>query len=691
MKISFLSGSGRFFRHLAVLTVLPFLFFTGCAQSTSLKKIYGQDTDYFIALKALENGNQKTAERLLKNACKKGSSYVSRRAEKKLSELLPVDEKIAFLTSCHKKWNDESSLTELCRTLNAYGEYAKILDFTKKTKIEESSQELAFYRCRSLMKKNSPSFEEEFFKWSVKKEFSSWHKKLCDELLEKGIELNRTVSFRKKIYEKNYKEGAPDALFLLSDPSSLTPSVMSDIGKALLYGSSDFIKNADLLENAFNFLNDECRFYAAFYAGRLYDKSGRSKNKALDCFEKAMTVAKNKENYDNALWYFLNQELKISLPSTLQALKKYSSSWNDSAYFDDFFDTLSVNLLSNHMWKDYLNTAKMIDGKASKESSAMFSYVAGRLIETGFIEESELESKNEASALFKKATDAGTGLYYALMASSALGLDEKETENILKKLGKPSEEKTDSDFEKLLSGYADFGLPQYIYDEWKKYPDRISLECAEKLSSFLKNCSSGKDDYLAKSLRIAARKVNHPEKENSKNIMELDFPRNFYESVHSSCLEFGLEENLFYALIRSESFFDPCVSSSAKAKGLTQLMSDTASDVARKLRIKEYSLEDSSTNIRLGAFYLEEMIRRMDNSPILGLFAYNAGISRVRSWVRSAAIEFGTDSLPKDLFLESLPYAETREYGRKLLSASSMYGMLWYGKSSCQVISEIMK
>ena len=132
-----------------------------------------------------------------------------------------------------------------------------------------------------------------------------------------------------------------------------------------------------------------------------------------------------------------------------------------------------------------------------------------------------------------------------------------------------------------------------------------------------------------------------------------------------------------YALIRSESFFNADVMSSAGAIGLTQLMEFTGSDIARRFKMQDYSLTDPETNINFGTYYLSSLISRCDNSSLLGFFSYNAGITRVRRWLQSSLIEFGKKSnMPLDLFLETIPFAETREYGRKLVSATIAYDWL---------------
>ena len=71
---------------------------------------------------------------------------------------------------------------------------------------------------------------------------------------------------------------------------------------------------------------------------------------------------------------------------------------------------------------------------------------------------------------------------------------------------------------------------------------------------------------------------------------------------------------------------------------------------------------------------------------------YNAGITRVRRWIKSSKVVYNNRTyLPQDLFLETIPYDETREYGRKLVGATVMYGWLYYDKSIREVVKEIVK
>ena len=147
-----------------------------------------------------------------------------------------------------------------------------------------------------------------------------------------------------------------------------------------------------------------------------------------------------------------------------------------------------------------------------------------------------------------------------------------------------------------------------------------------------------------------------------------------------------------YALIRSESFFDSSIISSAGAVGLTQLMEFTAGDIAHRFKLQDYSLTDPEPNSRFGAYYIGYLIRRCENSPLLGFFSYNAGITRVRRWLQSSLVEFDKKkNMPLDLFLETLPFTETREYGRKLISATALYEWLDAPQNFSKTIEMLLK
>lgn len=659
-----------------------------CAQNNSLQKKYGNDTLYYLALNSLNEGNQEQAQRLLNEAVKKASPLAARRALEMSASLGTVQERIEKSILLYKTFPDEDSLLAAAKQLFSSKEYARVISLTEGLDLKACPDETAYYRLCSMHKKNDSRFQADFFEWCTVRSFQNFHYQLyCETFSAQEHENWKLLEFRADVYAKSYAAAARNAKAILGKKQFLLPQVLSDAGKSFLYGSPDVLENALYLDSLSNSLPAECVFYTQFYAGRLYDKSGSYGSRARSRFISAMEKAESAEHFDTALWYYLNALLKVSAAQAAAAVETYAPRWHDPLYFDDFFETLSVRLLSLHLWNEFYKTALLADGTASRETAAQFSYISARLIQGGFIQlPKSTDPEEESERLFRRALESGSDLYYRFLSAEKLRLKGHAADQAVFSLGNRTELKADKQAEQFLLGYADFGLCEHINSEYQKLQDKIGMDCTLKIARFLNQC--GKEQ---ESIRIASRRIFSPDNDIPRELLELAFPQRFKDSVTSSCRDFSQPEYLLYGLIRSESFFNPEAVSHAGATGLTQLMDGTAADVARKLKVAQYDLKDSATNIRFGSFYLEELRRRLGGSSFLAILSYNAGITRVRSWTKSASLEFATESLPKDLFLEAIPFGETREYGRKVVSAATMYGFLYYGKSPAETVEEIMK
>lgn len=129
---------------------------------------------------------------------------------------------------------------------------------------------------------------------------------------------------------------------------------------------------------------------------------------------------------------------------------------------------------------------------------------------------------------------------------------------------------------------------------------------------------------------------------------------------------------LLMGIARRESAFNPEARSPVGARGLMQLMPGTAKDVSDRYGFKTPTPEElyqPESNIRLGSRYIREMIDRYSGNRLAAVAAYNAGPGRVDRWLREAPREF-------DLFVESIPYRETRDYVQAVLAYRVIFASL---------------
>jgi len=134
--------------------------------------------------------------------------------------------------------------------------------------------------------------------------------------------------------------------------------------------------------------------------------------------------------------------------------------------------------------------------------------------------------------------------------------------------------------------------------------------------------------------------------------------------------EQGIDEELLYGIARQESRFVADIVSSAGAVGLMQLMPGTARWVAKKLAVSDYSasrIADVELNTQFGAFYFKHWLDRLGGLPVLAAAAYNAGPSRAQAWRPAAA------PLEGAIWVETIPFDETRDYVKRVLANTMLY------------------
>ncbi|WPO98498.1 transglycosylase SLT domain-containing protein [Pseudomonas sp. HR96] len=153
--------------------------------------------------------------------------------------------------------------------------------------------------------------------------------------------------------------------------------------------------------------------------------------------------------------------------------------------------------------------------------------------------------------------------------------------------------------------------------------------------------------------------------------LDIRFPMAHRDTLLRESAARGIHSSWAFAITRQESAFMDDARSGVGAMGLMQLMPATAKETARKFNIPLASPQqvlDPDKNIQLGAAYLSQVQSQFNGNRVLASAAYNAGAGRVRQWLR------GANHLSFDVWVESIPFDETRQYVQNVLSYSVIYG-----------------
>ena len=149
--------------------------------------------------------------------------------------------------------------------------------------------------------------------------------------------------------------------------------------------------------------------------------------------------------------------------------------------------------------------------------------------------------------------------------------------------------------------------------------------------------------------------------------VDLRFPLAFNDEIKSHAAKYAINPAWAFAITRRESSFMSDANSPVGARGLMQLMPDTAKHLTRRKKVSTKYLLDSKNNINLGTKYLKNLLDRHKGNQVLATASYNAGPYRVKKWLQSAA------ELPADIWIETIPYRETREYVKSVLAYQEIY------------------
>ncbi len=235
--------------------------------------------------------------------------------------------------------------------------------------------------------------------------------------------------------------------------------------------------------------------------------------------------------------------------------------------------------------------------------------------------------------------------------------------------------------ETLLEGYFTYGLYDYAYDIIFKNSARVSANIVRKMARYLyqtKNYSRA----LVLTKRFASESLLFPQTEEDFLFL---YPNAMFSQYIRPLTQEPKELAVLYALMREESDFRPSVVSGAGAIGLMQLLPETAADIAsRRPSYGDFNLKTPKDNITLGYKYYKYLLR-VFKKPVYVFVAYNGGFGNLRKWTDAF------DTSDSIVFADSLPFRETRNYMRKLVSSALIYGLLYYDVPSDVMIEYLFQ
>jgi soluble lytic murein transglycosylase len=176
---------------------------------------------------------------------------------------------------------------------------------------------------------------------------------------------------------------------------------------------------------------------------------------------------------------------------------------------------------------------------------------------------------------------------------------------------------------------------------------------------------------LARSAGVYDRAIHTADRTSRVHNYALRYPVPYHDVFREYAATHGVDEAWVLGLVRQESRFNSDARSSAGAAGLMQVMPGTARYVASRLGLRNYrpkNVAEVETNVTLGTGYMKMVMQQLGH-PVLASAAYNAGPARARRWRDARALEGA-------VYVESIPFPETRDYVRKVMANSVFYAAL---------------
>ena len=213
------------------------------------------------------------------------------------------------------------------------------------------------------------------------------------------------------------------------------------------------------------------------------------------------------------------------------------------------------------------------------------------------------------------------------------------------------------------------------------FANNDDFETIEELKindEYIKSMVLRKKGFISSSIKTAKDKYLEQKQQPyfKDKELKLIYPVMYEDEINKYAAKYNQSPYLFMSLIKEESHFDENAKSSVGAIGLTQLMPSTA-DFIKKRPVNSDELANSEKNIEMGLQYFSYLVDLFDKNVYFAILAYNAGPGNVKKWLNDPFIANGDI----DIFVENIPYLETKNYIKKILSTYWIYLNIYCAKN----------
>jgi len=379
---------------------------------------------------------------------------------------------------------------------------------------------------------------------------------------------------------------------------------------------------------------------AQIYAYGIKRLIWRDRDRAIKAYESAS----NKFNFSHVQQQEIAQKFALALASKgHDKSQEWLSKVEGDYQTDHLIQWQIADVLRSKDWTNIKNKLVKLPKRVHENNQWKYWY-ARSLVETGDTEQgmAKLEALSKKRHYYGFLAASFVDKPYALQ-DNPLTISEQEKFDILK------DDSGKRAFE--LFHLSRFHHARLEWNHWMtKLSDREQLVAAK-----LANEKGWFDRAI-----FALSRVGY------LNDVGLRFPMAFDNEINANATKNQIDPAWAFAIARRESSFMSDAHSSAGAHGLMQVLPGTAKQLTRKKVTKNYLL-NAKNNVRIGTKYLRKLLDRHKGNQVLATAAYNAGPHRIKQWLKRDI------NLPADIWIETIPYKETREYVKSVLAYQLIY------------------